>query len=183
MSIIAPFEEAYRKNSHQQQMQKAAAAAGRQISPSASTQPMQQQQPPQNRPGPSGAIANGMPQFQPHLPGSTPNMNLVAQAMATNNLDTTLTNSGNPYQNTPTEPSTPRNPPQMMSQTSMDGRPSMPSHQSSDSMQSFSQQLHRPPSSNGPHPIETGVDTDGEHKKRKMSEEDDGKRTRQKTGK
>lgn len=181
MNIIAPFEEAYRKNTQQQQMQKAA-AAGRQISPSAPAQPMQQQQqPPQNRPGPSGSMGNTMPQFQLH--GNTPNMNLVAQAMATNNMDSGLTNNGTPYQNAPTEPSTPRNLPQMMSQPSMDGRPGMPSHQSSESASTFSQQLHRPPSSNGPHAADIGIDTDGEHKKRKMSEEDDGKRTRQKTGK
>lgn len=189
MNIVQPFEEAYRKNS-QNQMQKASSAAGRQLPPTAPP-PQMQQQLSQNRQAPPGPMGNGTQAGFPHsmptnMPTNTPNMSLVAQAMAANNTDPSANNNMNPYSNPQNAPSPSRTQPSMVPQSIPDGRPGMLSHPSSESVASFmstSQQHARPPSSIGPLTVDTGAEIDNDNKKRKMSEDDDGKRTRQKTGK
>jgi len=111
------------------------------------------------------------------------NMNLVAQTMAGVAPDPSLMNNMNSYPNPQPEPSPPRNQQQTVPLPVMDGRTGMQSHPSPESMISLmsASQQPRPPSSNGPLTVDTGnsgVDPDNEHKKRKMSEEDDGKRNK-----
>jgi hypothetical protein len=169
-------------------MQKAAAAAsGRQFPPTAVQQPVQQQ-PQQNRvPQPGGMGNNSQGAFPLNASASGPHVNMVPQTMPSVGADPSLMNSMNLYASLQGDQAAPRGQQPAMSQSPVDGRPLI-SHQTSEIAASglqTSQVPPRPPSSHASLSLDTalpGPDVDNENKKRKMSEEDDGRRARQKTG-